>query len=53
MQHSWFPDKDLEVNKTAVAESLMAWNKKTFGNVFYRKKHLLARIKGVQGCLAQ
>lgn len=53
IQQSWSPNKDLEANKTTVEESLMAWNRETFGNVFHRKKRLLARIKGVQQCLAQ
>ena len=29
-----------------------AWNKSTFGNIFHRKKHILARINGVQNALS-
>ncbi|XP_062021276.1 uncharacterized protein LOC133737799 [Rosa rugosa] len=37
------------VKKTAdLSQALLHWNKNTFGNIFRRKKHLLARIGGIQ-----
>ncbi|CAL1387359.1 unnamed protein product [Linum trigynum] len=32
--------------------SLVAWNKSVFGNVFQRKKRLVARIEGIERILA-
>lgn len=29
------------------------WNKETFGNIFHKKKHLMARILGIQRSLAR
>ncbi|XP_031119046.1 uncharacterized protein LOC116022462 [Ipomoea triloba] len=52
VRRSWADDKHLEENKNAMAKALPIWNRDTFGNVFHRKKRLLARIKGVQQRLA-
>lgn len=53
VRKAWHPDRDLEGNKKEIAIALTKWNKSTFGNVFHRRKRLLARIEGVQRCLAQ
>ncbi|XP_031095268.1 uncharacterized protein LOC115999567 [Ipomoea triloba] len=53
IRNAWIPDRELEVNKTSVAKALTAWNTNTFGNVFQRKKQLLARIRGIQKSLSQ
>ncbi|XP_031115742.1 uncharacterized protein LOC116019608 [Ipomoea triloba] len=53
VQQTWKTEKNLEDNKQVMAESLLSWNKEVFGNVFHRKKRLIARINGVQKSLAQ
>lgn len=50
---AWNSEKELDENITATAASLSSWNIHVFGNVFYRKKRLLARIKGIQRSLMQ
>ncbi|XP_019172110.1 PREDICTED: uncharacterized protein LOC109167542 [Ipomoea nil] len=52
VKQAWSKWGNLESNKTAMAKSLAAWNKGTFGNIFHKKKKLLARINGVQRSLA-
>ncbi|XP_019158517.1 PREDICTED: uncharacterized protein LOC109155288 [Ipomoea nil] len=49
---TWNEDHDLTKNISVMAESLTTWNRETFGNVFQRKKHLLARLQGVQRSLS-
>ncbi|XP_031098763.1 uncharacterized protein LOC116002705 [Ipomoea triloba] len=48
VRDSWLPNRDLEDNKTAMAVALIEWNKRSFGNIFQRKKRLMARLKGIQ-----
>ncbi|XP_031105322.1 uncharacterized protein LOC116010180 [Ipomoea triloba] len=43
----WKSDKSLEANKTSLAKVLIEWNKNTVGNIFHKKRRLLARIGGV------
>lgn len=53
IRKAWSTGNDLETNKRLTTEALTVWNVSTFGNVFQRKKRLLARIKGIQNCLSQ
>ncbi|XP_031130716.1 uncharacterized protein LOC116032354 [Ipomoea triloba] len=53
VQQAWATDKELKENIQNVTAKLQIWNKTVFGNVFHRKKRLLARIKGIQRSLAQ
>ncbi|XP_031095036.1 uncharacterized protein LOC115999320 [Ipomoea triloba] len=48
VRHSWDNNKNVEINKEKMAVALATWNVSTFGNVFHRKKKLLARINVVQ-----
>ncbi|XP_019197687.1 PREDICTED: uncharacterized protein LOC109191482 [Ipomoea nil] len=52
VKKAWCKGGNLESNKAALAKSLAAWNKGTFGNIFHKKKRLLAIINGVQCSLA-
>ncbi|XP_031110827.1 uncharacterized protein LOC116014988 [Ipomoea triloba] len=51
VRRTWMPEKQLEENKTTMAEALSIWNRSTFGNIFQRKNWLLSRIKGIQRSL--
>lgn len=48
IQQNWNSSMEVESNKERLAVVLDSWNKTIFGNVFHRKKRILARIKGVQ-----
>ena len=37
----------------ALTENIQSWNKNHFGNIFQRKTHLLARLRGIQVALAR
>ncbi|XP_031101934.1 uncharacterized protein LOC116005836 [Ipomoea triloba] len=45
VQQAWNSEKELDENIAATPASLSSWNIHVFGNVFYRKKRILARIK--------
>ncbi|XP_019178132.1 PREDICTED: uncharacterized protein LOC109173349 [Ipomoea nil] len=51
VRQSWDKDIHLALNLRNVAEALTRWNKNVFGNIFYRKKKILARLSGVQRSL--
>lgn len=53
VQDVWEAKGELGLNNMRMAEALSNWNKVTFGNIFQRKKRLLARIGGIQRFLAQ
>lgn len=42
---------DVMSKSADLAITLRSWNKTTFGNIFYQKKQLLARINGIQKAL--
>lgn len=53
VRQNWNAATDLESNKAQMAKALTSWNNSTFGNIFHRKKRLLARLKGIQTSIAQ
>ncbi|KAK9922738.1 hypothetical protein M0R45_031185 [Rubus argutus] len=47
--NTWKSSSGTFVEKiTALSTALQEWNNNTFGNIFKRKKHLLARLGGIQ-----
>ena len=51
--NSWEDYGSLEKNLSACQRKVTTWNKNTFGNIFYLKKHILSHIQGIQGVLEQ
>lgn len=51
--NNWLIELDLPDSIDLLAQKLELWNKMVFGNVFLGKKHLLARISGLQRILAR
>ncbi|XP_019177850.1 PREDICTED: uncharacterized protein LOC109173044 [Ipomoea nil] len=49
---NWNPKVDLDHNLKALTKQLGEWNKQVFGNIHQRKRCVLARLSGVQRCLA-
>ncbi|XP_019166615.1 PREDICTED: uncharacterized protein LOC109162348 [Ipomoea nil] len=45
---TWSHEKDLQNNLQDLASKLTGWNKTVFGNIFKRKRELLARLGGIQ-----
>jgi hypothetical protein len=45
------PVLNLSITFSIFAALVSAWNKSKFGNIFHRKKHILARLNGVQCAL--
>ncbi|PRQ51592.1 putative transcription factor interactor and regulator CCHC(Zn) family [Rosa chinensis] len=43
----------LQEKVSSLARDLKEWNSKTFGNIFKKKRRLLARIAGIQKCLCR
>ncbi|XP_019199070.1 PREDICTED: uncharacterized protein LOC109192823 [Ipomoea nil] len=48
---TWSTNDELKPNLKRMAEALKDWNISTFGNIFHRKKRLLARLNGIQQCM--
>lgn len=48
MSHNWKGYNDLELNLVNFIGKVSKWNKDTFGLVEWKKKHLLARLNGIQ-----
>ncbi|CAL1379935.1 unnamed protein product [Linum trigynum] len=44
----WDHQAPLPVALEKLASNLNQWNKDTFGNIFYKKRRLMARIQGIQ-----
>jgi hypothetical protein len=42
------PALNLSITFAIFAALVSAWNKSKFGNIFHRKKHVLARLNGMQ-----
>lgn len=45
---SWNTNAEVEENKITLAQRLSEWNKNSFGNIFQRKRRVLARLQGIQ-----
>lgn len=48
LQEKWNKDAVLPTSLQYLTPNLHEWNKETFGNIFHRKKELLARLNGIQ-----
>lgn len=48
---NWDRNQDLMDNIQSFTEKLQVWNREVFGNIFRQKKHLCARIAGIQRVL--
>lgn len=44
----WNDEETTSDNNKRIAPMLMDWNRRCFGNIHKRKKHLLARLEGIQ-----
>lgn len=51
LQHCWKKYGNLNETLEGFQSALKEWNKDVFGNVFKHKRHLLARLGGVQRAL--
>ncbi|GLT60154.1 hypothetical protein SLA2020_329350 [Shorea laevis] len=49
--NSWNPDVSLHNALTIFTREVQNWNQQVFGNIFHRKRRLLARLYGVQKLL--
>jgi ribonuclease HI len=49
---SWDIVLPLESNVIGFTEAVMKWNRDVFGNIFWKKKNLMARLRGIQSSLA-
>lgn len=45
---SFFNCRDLTTGTIKFEDSAKAWNSHVFGNIFYKKKHILSRLEGIQ-----
>ncbi|WCJ39803.1 DNAse I-like superfamily protein [Euphorbia peplus] len=52
IQSIWNRNVDFMTNTMALTNHLSDWNSSVFGNIFRKKRRLLARIKGIQNSLA-
>jgi hypothetical protein len=52
VNNSWDVVLPLESNIIEFTEAVMKWNKDVFGNIFWKKKNLTARLRGIQSSLA-
>jgi hypothetical protein len=52
VKNSWDVVLPLESNIIEFTEAVMKWNKDVFGNIFWKKKNLTARLRGIQSSLA-
>ncbi|GAU31065.1 hypothetical protein TSUD_322020 [Trifolium subterraneum] len=48
IQENWTRGRDLMFLLSNITDNLKVWNKEVFGNIFKRKKELLARLNGIQ-----
>jgi hypothetical protein len=57
LQENWTRGRELVFLLRNLTDNLKVWNKAVFGNIFKRKKEILARLNGIQnspnyGCIA-
>ncbi|XP_019173302.1 PREDICTED: uncharacterized protein LOC109168902 [Ipomoea nil] len=51
VKSNWNSNVELDQCKNELAAKFRCWNKSTFGNIFHRKRRVLARLEGVQNSL--
>ena len=49
---AWLEDRELQVAISDFASKAKQWNYNVFGNIFAKKRRVLARINGTQKALA-
>ena len=49
---NWQTEEPLGVALQDLAQKLQNWNKEVFGNIFHQKRHLMARLAGIQKSLS-
>lgn len=52
VQDAWLKDRELQVVVLDFASKAKQWNYNIFGNIFAKKRRVLARINGTQKALA-
>ena len=52
VRKTWEPGLDLHIAIKSFADNAKQWNRSVFGNIFARKKRVLARINGAQKALS-
>ncbi|XP_028121413.1 uncharacterized protein LOC114318678 [Camellia sinensis] len=53
VQQSWnFSEKDLPLTIEQFVVAVTTWNREVFGNIFWNKKRVLARLHGIQKALS-
>nr|GLL21643.1 hypothetical protein TSUD_63510 [Ipomoea trifida] len=53
VQSAWCPSRAFSENILVTVAALSDWNTNVFGNIFHRKKIIIARLSGVQRKIAQ
>lgn len=53
VEDSWRQDVSFMGNVESTARALDKWNQEVFGNIFHRKKKLMARLSGIQSALVR
>ena len=52
VRKTWEPDHNLKIAIKSFVDNAKQWNKSVFGNIFARKKRVLARLNGAQKSLS-
>ena len=52
VRKTWEPDYNLKIAIKSFVDNAKQWNKSVFGNIFARKKRVLARLNGAQKSLS-
>ena len=48
LENNWASDLSLNTNLLKFSEAIQLWNKGVFGNIFQRKRRVVARLAGIQ-----
>lgn len=49
---TWAKDLDLKPNAEKFIKDVIVWNRDVFGNIFQKKSRVKAKLRGVQGSIA-
>ena len=52
VQNAWTSSTSFHQAMSNFSSKATSWNNSQFGNLFHRKKRILARLKGIQNCLS-
>lgn len=53
LNNAWRSSSSWSENITRLSDNLKTWNSEVFGNIFKRKRRILARLEGIQRVLIQ